>query len=133
MPGRKGPAVLRFAAKIRQQGDCWIWTGSVVRGGYGQFRDEASRMVKAHRWSYEHHIGPVPEGLQLDHLCRTTRCVNPWHLDPVTARENLVRAEGTWAGRNVRKNACPRGHAYPPHEPGGVRYCLACRREKRAA
>lgn len=131
MPGRKAPAPVRFAAKVRPEGDCLIWTASVDRGGYGQFRDENSRMVKAHRWAYERERGPVPEGLQLDHKCRMPSCVRVSHLEPVTARENLLRAPGTWGGRNARKTHCPQGHELPPFEPGSVRNCWPCKRERR--
>jgi len=75
---------------------CWLWTASTNKNGYGQFRfgsqvDGTRTMVLAHRWAYEHLVGPIPEGLQLDHLCRAPWCVNPEHLEPVTNRENTVR------------------------------------------
>lgn len=70
--------------------DCWTWTAALADTGYGRFRTPG-RTVFAHRWAYEQVIGPIPDGLQLDHLCRNTRCVNPWHLDPVTGRVNVRR------------------------------------------
>lgn len=65
---------------------CWIWQGSVSNTGYGRI---GSRY--AHRVSYERSNGPIPDGLTIDHLCRTTLCVNPDHLEPVTHRENVLR------------------------------------------
>lgn len=91
-------AAERFWAKVQQADpfECWLWTGAKDRGGYGKF-SRAGRGVSAamaHRWSYEHLIGEIPAGLQLDHLCRTPACVNPWHLEPVTREENLARTRG---------------------------------------
>jgi hypothetical protein len=70
----------------------------------------------AHRWSYEYHVGPIPDGLQLDHLCRVRRCVNPWHLEPVTNRVNSQRgkAGAVNAARQEAKEFCPYGHPYSP-------------------
>lgn len=88
---------------------CWEWQGkSVQTSGYGQLNYGGTRRL-AHRLAYELAVGPVPEGLVLDHLCRNRLCVNPMHLEPVTNRENLRRGEG-WAGRNARKTHCDRGH-----------------------
>jgi hypothetical protein len=81
----------RLMAKIATQADdCWLWTGCVGDGGYGQVTI-AQRRHKAHRAVYELLVGPIPEGLDLDHLCRVRRCVNPDHLEPVTRSENLRR------------------------------------------
>ena len=87
---------------------CWPWLGSISqRHGYGKFGQRG-----AHRVAYEHFIGPVPDGLQLDHLCRVRSCVNPWHLEPVTVGENIRRghaARGTLGGRTgVRKREAQR-------------------------
>jgi hypothetical protein len=69
---------------------CWLWQRSIVRGGYGiAWRD--GKHAIAHRWYYEHLVGPIPEDLALDHLCRVRHCVNPAHLEPVTHRENCRR------------------------------------------
>lgn len=73
---------------------CWLWTGATSPQGYGRFNAglrEDARNVLAHRWSYEHHVGPIPDGLDLDHLCRVRHCVNPEHLEPVTRQENVQR------------------------------------------
>lgn len=114
---------------------CWIWTGA-TSGGYGHVR--LLRELKlAHRLSYELIKGPIPEGLELDHLCRVPCCVNPEHLEPVTSVENTKRgklAEVTRA-RYARITHCPRGHAYAGENLGvanGARYCRQCRREARS-
>ncbi|MBN9210756.1 MAG: hypothetical protein BGO45_10805 [Microbacterium sp. 71-36] len=78
----------RFWARV-VKADCWEWTGS-LRTGYGLFRLDG-RNVQTHRWAYEEQVGPIPDGFQIDHLCRNTRCVNPDHLEPVTQAENIRR------------------------------------------
>jgi hypothetical protein len=84
----------RFLTRIDKSSGCWLWTAHVSpTTGYVQFRigGRAGKMVLAHRWAYEHFVGPIPAGLQLDHLCRIRHCVNPVHLEPVTAAENRRR------------------------------------------
>lgn len=87
---------------------CWLWTGGVVSGGYGKFFSD-NHTTLAHRWAYEHFKGIIPNTLQLDHKCRVRCCVNPDHLEPVTARENLLRGIGPSAN-NSRKTNCIHGH-----------------------
>jgi len=78
---------------------CWIFTGTKNRGGYGQVTTHRHRSagsagstsIVAHRVMYEHFVGPVPAGLQLDHLCSVPSCVNPDHLEAVTASQNMHR------------------------------------------
>ena len=96
----------RFFEKVDASGDCWEWTASFGRDGYGQFGVDG-KVVKAHRWVWEHLVGPIPNGLEIDHLCRKPRCVNPDHLEPVTHAENMRRGFG-----NRRKTHCPQGHPY---------------------
>lgn len=71
--------------------DCWVWTKRLATGGYGQFWI-GKTILSAHRWAYEFLRSPIPNGLALDHLCSNPPCVNPWHLEPVTQRENLRRS-----------------------------------------
>ena len=83
--------------KVNERG-CWIWHGALDRDGYATFYEKQpparfSRKVRAARWSYAHFVGPIPEGLVMDHLCRVRRCVNPKHLEPVTPRENVLRGK----------------------------------------
>lgn len=94
----------------RGPGGCWIWVGTIASTGYGAFsiRD---RFIYAHRFSYELAKGPIPDGLQIDHLCRQRLCVNPDHLEAVTPRENNLRAPGM-GGLNAAKTHCPKGHPY---------------------
>jgi hypothetical protein len=69
---------------------CWVWNGTIDGGGYGRLRLNGVKWL-AHRYTYEKHVGPIPTGLQIDHLCRNRACVNPNHLEPVTAQTNLRR------------------------------------------
>jgi hypothetical protein len=110
---------------------CWLWTGPLMPNGYGKWRLPGRRERPAHLLSYEHYIGAMPYGLQLDHLCRVRACVNPAHLEPVTASVNTDRQDHA----NRRKDSCPRGHPYALDEDGafvrgrdGRRRCAECRR-----
>lgn len=89
------PAIDRVTDRVRiDSAGCWLWTGSSNPGGYGQIRlsvAEGARLVVTHHVTYEHFVGPIPVGLQLDHLCRVRLCCNPDHLEPVTQRENIRR------------------------------------------
>lgn len=88
--GRIHPAPhVRFFERVEITGFCWNWTGGTSTA-YGVFWF-GGRMVRAHRWAYEHLVGPIPEGMQLDHLCWNPGCVNPDHLEPVTQDENNAR------------------------------------------
>jgi len=117
---------------VAGEGGCWIWTGkqqSQSRGGYGRIRHDG-RTLAAHRVSYEAFIEPIPTGLQIDHLCRNTRCVNPYHLEPVTARENTLRGD-TLPAMRAAVTHCPRGHAYDEENTyvwRGMRFCKECKR-----
>lgn len=84
----------RFWQKVEKTSSCWLWRGHVKATGYGQVAFERGPVKKkflAHRVSYELLVGPVPQGLTLDHLCKVRRCVNPAHLEPVTQKENARR------------------------------------------
>lgn len=136
---RPRPADQRFGRFVEKAADgCWNWTGAIQEPGYGRFSAGPGVRVLAHRWSYEHHVGPIPDGLTIDHLCLNKACVNPDHLEPVTREENALRAN-----RNVGKTHCIRGHEFtedniyaPPSRPH-VRACRTCRKaaadERKAA
>jgi hypothetical protein len=90
-------------------GGCWLWEGPVINSGYGQFWCQASyALVLAHRWAYEKFIGPIAKGLQIDHLCHVRLCVNPYHAEPVTRKENLARSP--FYRGNITH--CKYGHAF---------------------
>jgi hypothetical protein len=89
-------------------GQCWQWLGAQC-DGYGRHTAAPGVVVYTHRYAYELLVGPVPAGLQLDHICRHRACVNPAHLEPVTQRVNMLRGEGP-AAVNARKTHCPKGH-----------------------
>lgn len=122
----------RFMAQIVEQDDgCWLWMGPRQRKNgvqYGCTR-YAGRNEAAHRVAWRLFRGPIPAGLQIDHLCRVTRCVNPLHLEPVTQRENILRGVGL-AAVNARKTECIRGHQFTPENTivhcGGKRACRTC-------
>jgi hypothetical protein len=80
-------------------GECWVWLSRLNRNGYGRLKWEG-RDLMAHRLSYEVHVGPIPDGLVLDHLCRVRCCVNPSHLEPVTVQVNTPRGEARLFGRD---------------------------------
>lgn len=116
----------RFWEKVRRGGDgCWEWTGA-ARRGYGAFWF-AGRTIAAHRFAYEFVFGPIPSGMEPDHLCRNKVCVRPSHLELVTHRENTRRGKG-FAGDNARQTRCPQGHEYD-RIYGGRRHCRRCRAE----
>lgn len=113
---------------------CWLWLGNLDRDGYGRInmRDPYKRWRPAHRIAYESFVGPIPQGLQIDHLCRVPSCVNPEHLDAVTQRVNILRGIGASA-QAARQTTCVHGHSLV--DPANVcprgngRRCRACNRE----
>ena len=119
----------RFFSKIRTDDDgCWIWQGGKTTGGYGHITVDSVNTM-AHRWSYEFLRADIPDGLELDHLCRVPACVNPWHLEPVTPRINLLRGN-TIQAANAAKTECLRGHPFDEantYRVRGSRECRACR------
>jgi hypothetical protein len=133
--GTLPPLVPRRYYVVDENG-CWIWQKAKTTKGYGyKYRD--GRMVVAHRWMYELSVGPIPEGLQLDHLCRVHACINPAHLEPVTPRENNRRGIGR-AAANARKTHCIRGHAFDEENTyllpsGRGRACRECKRQQQRA
>lgn len=125
----------RFHAKIapllHPQG-CWLWTGAANR--YGIYAPKTGVTELAHRLAFMLWKGPIPEGLEIDHRCGVSLCVNPDHLKAVTHWENVIRGNG-WAGRNAAKTHCKRGHLLagsnldPRQMIRGRRVCLECRRQ----
>jgi hypothetical protein len=124
---------------------CWEWTGTGTPDGYGHFQPgPGQKRWMAHKWSYTAHNGPIPDGMQVDHKCHTDdtscpggsscphrRCVNPSHLEVVTASENTMRQRHYSRSRTE----CPRGH---PYEGGnlivgadGKRRCRECDRQRK--
>lgn len=127
-------AWVRFEAKFQPEPTtgCWLWTGAKTPNGYGQFH-LGDRLVTAHRASFEHHVGPVPDGLELDHVrargCATRACVNPDHLEVVTRRENILRGDAAARRRATTKAVCSRGH---DRTDSYNRQCRECRRQLHA-
>ncbi len=114
---------------ISNTGDCWIWTGALSKNGYGNYWNRG-----AHRVVYELLVGDIPKGMQLDHLCRNRDCVNPSHLEPVTAKENILRGLGL-AAVNSRKVECKRGHLFDSENTylwKGHRICRECNRMRQS-
>ena len=105
----------RFWSKVyAAPSGCWLWMGGKVGEGYGQYWESSARPVRvAHRVSYEDLIGAIPTLLTLDHLCRVRNCVNPWHVEPVTQRENTLRGIGPSA-KFARATHCVNGHPLTP-------------------
>ena len=126
------PMRLRAEKKISRApaNGCWNWTGAQDRKGYGRLWSfEAKAPVLAHRVVYEYSRGKIPTEMQIDHLCRNPRCVNPHHMEVVTSRENTLRGNSPCA-RHARKTHCKRGHRFEGSNlrliKNGQR-CLACR------
>lgn len=150
---------LRSKVKVSPDSGCWEWTGRPAHNGYGRIGWQG-RYIAAHRVMWQLLRGPIPDGLELDHLChnrdkscpggrtcRHRRCVNPDHLEPVTHRENMQRAPVTVlnelrgpgvadaAAANRAKTHCPKKHEYTEANTlnyRGRRYCRACSRDRTA-
>lgn len=131
---RDGP--LPFDPYLPDLGQCWLCTLKPNKYGYCEFqigsrKEGTERKIGAHILSYEWEYGPVPEGLEIDHLCRVTICVRPIHLEAVTHEENVRRGRG--GQFHLLKTHCPQGHPYDDENlyqaPDGRRHCRACGRK----
>lgn len=100
----------RLWSRVNKTNTCWLWTGHISGEGYGSIKISGIQ-VKVHRVAYELEIGPIPNGLSLDHLCRVRLCVNPKHLEPVTHHENVLRGDSVTA-QNARQTHCRYGHPF---------------------
>ena len=122
----------RFWPKVKKTETCWLWMGFLNNWGYGLFFDDVQ--IHSHRWAYIQAKGPIPTGLQIDHLCRVRHCVKPDHLEAVTLYVNILRGEGRSA-QNARKTKCIRGHPLSGENlyvrPDGKRQCRECKRQLR--
>ncbi len=114
----------RFDAFAEVSDSCWLWNHSLTQNGYGRFWADG-RMWLAHRWIYEQEVGPIAEGLQVDHLCRVRNCVNPAHLEAVTASENTVRSDLSQR-RRTHCRRCGWELEFRPWD--GKRFCRNCQR-----
>lgn len=129
----KGTEAHRFARRIVRRivvarlGACWEWSGCRVASGYGHFRPAGSKQVRAHRWAWQRVNGPIPCGMELDHLCRNPACVRSSHMEAVTHLENMQR------GKRAKASHCKHGH---PLSGDNVRItkrqrvCRECERNK---
>jgi hypothetical protein len=137
-----GPPLNEYlVARIDKRPDgCWLWTGSLMNPsasdsyGVATHRELPTRRTVAHRAVYEHEVGPIPAGLQLDHLCRVRCCVNPEHLEPVTQQENIARQPNIIAKKALTH--CPQGHPYDDENTDlrtSGRRCRTCHRDRERA
>jgi hypothetical protein len=126
------PADERFASGyVADAGGCWIWQGKDLNeSGHARFFVDGQRVL-VHRWAYERFVGPIPDGLVLDHLCRKPSCVRPTHLEPVTQPVNVSRAPTAITTINSAKTHCIHGHEFAGHnlmwKRNGDRPCRQCR------
>ena len=111
---------------------CWQWMGSKDTRGYGRIRDFNSKIVKAHRISYEYYCGDIPIGREIDHLCSNHSCINPEHLEAVSHRVNVLRGVGI-AANYAKRQTCSNGHLFSSNNTlieNGARRCKICRTEQ---
>ena len=126
---KRTDTMTRFMAKVNKIDECWVWKAGMTRDGYGRFSFDGQTQL-AHRVAYELWVGPIPAGLEVDHLCSNPLCVNPDHLEPVVQRENMRR----WS---EHKTHCKQGHPFSGENlyvrpSTGWRYCKECNRQSTA-
>lgn len=129
----------RFWVKVEERDECLVWTGALNDAGYGVYRTDggraASKTVLAHRAVWEDVNGPIPDGMELDHVrkrgCKHRACVKLQHLEVVTRRENQRRGDGP-GGLNFRKQVCLRNHPFDYVDVRGRRVCRRCRNLRKA-
>ena len=139
MPPRiDGDALIRhMIGRTVMVGECWIWQGRINNRGYPVSGSRINGRPYAHRLMYELLRGPIPDGLTIDHLCRTPKCINPSHLEPVTMKENTHRGISS-AVTYMERTHCSNGHEYNESNTlyrtdGGGRRCRTCDRDKKKA
>lgn len=137
---------VRFMKKVCvAESGCWEWIGFCNNDGYAMFSKSKHEYVSAHRWAYQHFVGPIPAGLEIDHTCNVRNCVNPAHLEPITHQENVKRGvvRGSYKNHiligqyNAAKTHCRNGHEYTPENTvldahNGARRCRICEKAKAA-
>ncbi len=126
-------ALERALAKVeKQENGCWLYAGSLDKDGYGLMGVTGSGTQRVHRLAYAVLTGPIPDGMEIDHLCRVRNCMNPAHLEAVTRQVNSLRSE-SFAAINARKTHCIHGHEFTPentyYRTPTHRQCRQCGRE----
>lgn len=133
----RGPRDSRIMRRVLVDVDtgCWLWTGALNLWGYGVIgdgtREDNNSLV--HRAAYEEFVGPIPDGLDLDHLCRNRMCCNPDHLEPVTRAENVARGDRSTGWADELKT-CKRGHPWVEENTrrsAKQRHCRTCERARK--
>lgn len=120
-----------FWSKVLQDPDgCWEWVGYKTADGYGMTRHQSFGTRYPHRIAFLLNGGEIPEGSELDHLCRNPACCRPDHLEAVSHKTNMYRGR-SFSTKNLHKSHCPRGHPYTPAntyvDPRGYRNCRTCK------
>lgn len=134
----KGTAIERFGFWTEKTENCWNWKGKLDKRGYGRFHDDTGWVDMAHRWSYKHFKGDIPDGLVVHHTCVNPKCVNPDHLTVETHRDNIITFGSTNAAfLNSQKTHCIAGHELTIENTyigksrfGKTRVCKICHKKR---